>query len=145
MVSGDDSGRLISCWRGGEEHVPEGTSRTMFLFFRYNESRENCPLFYGKSRACGPPYPSKYLAFHETNRYLSIPNYTANGSFRFEFSREREREEKSLFHPFVRASTPAARINPYRKLFLIVDSFLSLKERIFANYTVSRSKVRNET
>lgn len=99
MVSGDDSGRLISCWRGGEEHVPEGTSRTMFLFFRYNESRENCPLFYGKSRACGPPYPSKYLAFHETNRYLSIPNYTANGSFRFEFSRERERGEES-FSPF---------------------------------------------
>lgn len=60
-------------------------------------------------------------------------------------SREKEREEKSLFHPFVRTSTPAARINPYRKLFLIVDSFLSLKERIFANYTVSRSKVRNET
>lgn len=60
-------------------------------------------------------------------------------------SREKEREEKSLFHPFVRASTPAARINPYRKLFLIVDFFLSLKERIFANYTVSRSKVRNET
>lgn len=37
-LSGDDPGRLISCWRGGEEHVPEGssrTSRTMFLFFRY--------------------------------------------------------------------------------------------------------------
>lgn len=65
-------------------------------------------------------------------------------SFRI-LERKREREEKSLFHPFVRASTPAARINPYRKLFLIVDSFLSLKERIFANYTVSRSKVRNET
>lgn len=74
-----------------------------------------------------------------TFRFPTIPPMVRSNSLSL------EREEKSLFHPFVRASTPAARINPYRKLFLIVDSFLSLKERIFANYTVSRSKVRNET
>lgn len=118
MVSGDDPGRLISCWRGGEEHVPEGTSRTsrtMFLFSRC-AGVQRIPLKTARSsmenRACGPPYPSKYLTFHETNGDLSIPNYTANGSL--EFSRERERRvffTLSLRHDPRLGSTPAARIN----------------------------------
>lgn len=102
MVSGDDPGRLISCWRGGEEHVPEGgTSRTIFLFFRDTTNLvKTADSSMEKSRACGPPYPSKYLTFTKrAGAYLSIPDYPAQPSFKF--SREREREVSlSSFSPF---------------------------------------------
>lgn len=159
MVSGDDPGRLISCWRGGEEHVPEGTSRTsrtMFLFSRCAVV-QRIPLKTARSsmenRACGPPYPSKYLTFHETNGNLSIPNYTANGSL--EFSRERERERRVFFTLSLRhdprlGSTPAARINLSPSILFspifnrIIDSYNYFK-RVFRLTGLNDSFLKEES